>query len=150
MVEHTADAIRAGIDRREALAQAATPGPWAWDYVSDNILARAADGLGSHGIVRVFLDPCGTDDGPHIAVNDPAHVLAVLAAAREELADALAQQERHKCVKVWPAISGPGVPQEASADCECGGDYPCDDAQQAERTLARLTGLYTAKEQTSV
>ena len=128
--------ILAGIARREALAREATVcGPSWHAVVLDGSLDVLGDGDGS------VTGECDMVVGEalHVAANDPAHVLAVLAAALEELADALEQQDRHETRrdgKQWWCT------------CMYGGDATaatrCPDAEQADRTLARLAALYGA------
>ena len=121
--EYCSDSSRilAGIALREALAHGATPSPWVWNLADDGLRC-----VGAQGAVVASAPRSGTgwDNANHIAANDPSHVLAVLAAARQELAEALAQQER----------------QVAAARAL--GRVSVDDAKQSARTIARLLMLY--------
>ena len=137
------DKIVAGIKQRAGTACEAQhlgsvmPGVWEAEYEdSDYAVHIAEDRRGQYWSV---LDQVPVMVAGHIAANDPAHVLAVLAAAREELADALEQQDRHQ-------------PESPSTGGQCCGIcgvfasmqdvYPCADAERADRTLARLAALY--------
>ena len=74
----------------------------------------------------------------HFVASDCDHVLAVLAVAREEMADAVSQQERHETGRDgerWWCTCTAGQPITVSR---------CPDAEQANRTLARLAALYGA------
>ena len=156
------DRTLAGIARREALARAATPGPWergphrsspavlaplpedetgSWvgGVVPTDIRSPYAGQRERCGVVQVakwsdnrFMRGRSGQDLDHVAAAaDPAHVLTVLDAAREELTDALAQRERHSTDGTTCAV--------------CGGVYDSHpDAEQADRTLARLAVLYAA------
>ena len=113
--------ILVGISRRDEMAWAATAGPWGRDWSSAQQINLRS-----------------WDDAKHIAANDPAHVFAVLATARKELADAVAQQERHETGRDgerWWCTCTAGQPTTVSR---------CPDAEQADRTLARLAMLYGA------
>ena len=101
------------------------------------MLDGCLDVLGSGGGDVTGRCDLSTEEALHVAANDPARVLAVLAAAREELADALEQQERHETGrdgKRWWCT------------CMYGGDgigaTRCPDAEQADRTISRLLSLY--------
>ena len=128
------DRILAGIARHEALAQAATAGPWSSYFgrvrrndKTDLLLVTTAGRY---------------SDSAYVAANNPVHVLAVLAAAREELVGAVQQQERHRRSGIGPFAAGPAGESGAGAECVSGDQYPCADAEQAARTLTRLAALY--------
>lgn len=163
------DKIVAGIAMREALARAATPGPWergprrnssavlaplpnnevgSWDggVVPSDIKSPYAGQRERCGVVQVakwsdhrFFRSRSGKDLDHVAVAaDPAHVLAVLAAAREEMADALEQQDRHETGRDgarWWCTCMAGQATTVTR---------CRDAEQADRTLARLAAMYGA------
>ena len=120
------DRITAGIARREALARGANVCGLSWHAA---VLDGSLDVLGDGGGSVTGQCDLSAGEAMHVAANDPAHVLAVLAAAREELADALAQQERHST---------------DGTTCDvCGGVYDNHpDEEQADRTLDRLAALY--------
>ena len=120
------DRIFAGIARWEALTQGATVCGPSWHAV---VLDGSLDVLGNGGGSVTGECDMVVGEALHVAANDPSHVLAVLAAAREELADAVAQQARHG--------------QRHDRLCWGCVEYaPCGDAQQADRTIARLLALY--------
>ena len=128
------DRTLAGIARRAALARAATPGPWGWDWSDWSEEQPFETYVVAGQDVNVTFTGClqqNWNDARQIAAADPVHVLAVLDAAREELTDALAQRERHST---------------DGTTCDvCGGVYDSHpDAEQADRTLARLAVLYAA------
>ena len=116
------DGILVGISRREEMARTASAGSWTSYFGRVRLNNRDFACITSGG---KYSDP------PHIAANDPTHVLTVLDAAREELTDALSQRERHST---------------DGTTCDvCGGVYDSHpDAEQADRTLARLAVLYGA------
>lgn len=128
MAETEVQAILDGIDRREALARAAIESSEMHPYGDLRLPALPIEEWPDE--IRGAL---GGTWGEHCAANDPSHVLAVLATAREDLADAAVQRKRHS--------------YDAHGDdlwcAQCDSEQrPCPDAQQAARTLARLTRLY--------
>ena len=130
-----ADRILAGLARREALAWTATVCGPSWHAV---VLDGSVDVLGDGGGSVTGQCDLSAGEAMHIAANNPAHVLAVFAAVREELADAMAQQERHETGRDgerWWCTCTAGQPITVSR---------CPDAEQANRTLARLAALYGA------
>ena len=77
------DRITAGIARWEALALGATACGLSWHAA---VLDGRLDVLGGSGYVTGRCD-LSAAEALHIAANDPARVLAVSAAAREEVTD---------------------------------------------------------------
>ena len=132
-----ADRILAGIARREALASAATLGPWGWDWdwSVDQPETYLVAGQGA-SVAATGRTKQGWNDAQHVAANDPTHVLAVSAAAREELTGALAQRDRHETGRDgerWWCTCIAGQPTTVTR---------CSDAEHADRTIARLLALY--------
>jgi hypothetical protein len=94
---------RAEIARRRALAEAATAGPWEADTNGCCVGSHAADGW---FVIEQYSRDDPDADIAHIAANDPAHVLRVLAAADAAL-DRHART--HTCQARWldnPAAAG--------------------------------------------
>lgn len=118
---------RAEIARRRALAEAATPAPWTsfgdrsapwngWPEDPPSDYWRVG-----HYDLPAHMDAEFPVDAAFVSVNDPAHVLAVLAAADAAL-------DRHG---QWSAVGlAPGDWCPADGD-----DYPCPD-------LRRVLDLY--------
>ena len=127
------DRITAGIARREALARGANVCGLSWHAA---VLDGSLDVLGDGGGSVTGQCDLSAGEAMHVAANDPAHVLAVLAAAREELTDAMAQRERHETGRDgerWWCTCTAGQPTTVTR---------CPDAEQADRTLSRLAALY--------
>lgn len=111
---------RAEIARRRALAAAATPGPWKGGRVGlmggrvGVVVSSADTGL---FVIADRDQAARAEDGAFIAANDPAHVLAVLAAADAALGRHAAcdhQQCTHEpacavCWTSWPCPDSAAV-----------------------------------------
>lgn len=75
------------LDRLEALARAATPGPWTW-WTSNSVLRLSADDGIDGGVLHAYSRRshadicCGESDRAFIAAANPAAVLALIALAR--------------------------------------------------------------------
>ncbi|AWL04263.1 hypothetical protein ACFOHT_10050 [Massilia oculi] len=75
------------LDRLEALARAATPGPWSW-WTSNSILRLSADDGIDGGVLHAYSHRgyadicCGESDRAFIAAANPAAVLALIELAR--------------------------------------------------------------------
>lgn len=75
------------LDKLEALARAATPGPWAW-WTSNSVLRLSADDGIDGGVLHAYSRRshadicCGESDRAFIAAANPAAVLALIAIAR--------------------------------------------------------------------
>lgn len=129
--------LTARLDEDEAVARAATPGPWQWDDRGDDdpVLETVARGKrysdGSEGAAATIINAWGHDewgvvvedaDAAHIARHDPTRVLAQVAASRTIL-------EAH----------GPLVIGSQSYCSSCGDvpveDFPCE-------TVRALTAPY--------
>lgn len=84
--------LEARITEDEAVAHAATDGPWTWDeeqaedesflYAPGNVAVIVGYGMHTQG----FLE-CSDEDRTHIALHDPARVLAECQAKRAMLAN---------------------------------------------------------------
>ncbi|MCU1592432.1 MAG: hypothetical protein JWP11_3688 [Frankiales bacterium] len=109
---------RVEIAQRRSHAEAATAGPWSAD---DREVWQSADQ--ETVVVRSWVDE-NDPDIAHIAANDPAHVLAVLAAADATL-------DRHAVAAWWdPEFMDDGDPAPCGT---CTYDarrvvWPCPDA----------------------
>ena len=86
------------LDKLEALARAANPGPWKW-WTSNSVLRlSAADGIDG-GVLHAYSHRghadicCGESDRAFIAAANPAGVLALIALARAALAHQPAQEQ---------------------------------------------------------
>jgi hypothetical protein len=93
---------RAEIARRRALAEAATPGPWhdCFSVHGDPTVVTDPDRAAFTVVADISTRPLdyGRANTWHIAANDPAHVLRVLAAADAAL-DRHART--HTCQARW-------------------------------------------------
>lgn len=129
--------LRAALDAAERAAKAATPGPWKVDdpsypeevVTADHSVAVLAGGRWG-GEARVFES---TADALFIALNDPARVLALVAAHRELLDDLLAEQ--HSACAMTP--DGQGA-------CTCGRD------QRVLRRVRLLAAAYAGRGERNV
>lgn len=127
-----ADFIRARLDEDEAVAKAATPGPWEperpWlsDVVTSKLLGRIADFSSARVLNRDEggYRPQSIPDARHVAHWDPARVLAETAAKRGIL-DAIDAAE-----KEWAEAQAAARPGPASFDLAR--------ARSLERELAEI------------
>ena len=82
MTDTLHDRLKAELDRRLAVARAATPGPWTWDDddMDESIGAGDPD---SPDVILIYSHygaddsgiPLGRHDGSYIALHDPADAI---------------------------------------------------------------------------
>lgn len=127
----------------EAVARAATAGPWTWHPVS-NLHADSAGWIGSPGGLRtssgVFVAEVsntldGLDDGAHIARHDPARVLATCAAHRR-----IVEEHSNFYDNPYAPASAYGPEcKSCGSPGEYGVDWPCP-------TLRALASIYADRD----
>jgi hypothetical protein len=94
--------IRARLDEREALAHAVKENERRWRYSEGGGDVMLVDG----GYVGVGPWGCDIDEdyGRHIAVNDPAYVLADVAAKRQIIEQYQAVADSRTAADAWVAL----------------------------------------------
>jgi hypothetical protein len=121
-------AIIAAIRQRLALAEAATPGPWAiWRDLDHQGFYTVGDAAGvipdgatitegeCNPTAHVYIEP----DAALIAANDPAWTVRMCRAALERM-----ERHRPQSPDVWPS----GKPRP-TACLQCMEDHPCPDVR---------------------
>lgn len=134
MSDDLAARVRAELDEREALAKAATPGPW-WNESRILHAPYPPGGKGAACHPATCGYGSGTIDDPdanaeHIAANDPSSVLRQVEGLRQIV-------ERHKPVGAYVETNGPLCDYCSNAYSH---RWPCLDVQ----SVAFMLGVSNA------
>jgi hypothetical protein len=124
------DRIRAEIERRQAVAQAAMPGPWRFNVYGIEFEAWS---IAAHSVVGRCFEVVGQprrQTAEHIALHDPADALRRYAAALRVL-------DRHQTCVAHGVVRADGPEIRHAPQCHrCGSvDWPCVEVRDLADSL---------------